>query len=459
MIDFEKLREAYQEATGYTIFMEEGELLDFYRQKNDIVMPICGTFKVNPVSLTAIQEPFIGIVTANVTLLAPPTEWETVRDKVNDVALVLNGTSERLEGTGGETYSVAYNCETCSVGDRILDVAVGVGEVFPITQVISYVIVEEGVSAYDARLWIDGHEVPILSLVENKVVASSVYADSRGTAGMAAETETYGIDFTTLYTTRSVSDMFRDAINGKALGIPHCVEIEKNGKKTAKIMQFGNVSDSISPPQNIGFNVSLVEVHPKSVDFNGYWGEVDTTKSFATFSPSRIIVAEPNIVRLVFFWGDGESTEWMPGGDHHVTHLYRDGAKKHTIRAFKMYDSDKTALENAAGQDGLHGAEITVKKDLNPDDYTKSEAGSLVVLKDLQAGGGSLYLIEDAFYLAFEDMTLIEFHYGIWKEGSTFPFPCEKFVTASQLNSQFKDSFLIGREYVKTALPTPHVEV
>lgn len=456
MIDFEKLRKAYQEATGYTIFMEEGELLDFYRQKNEIVTPICGTFKVNPVSLTAIQKPFIGIVTVNVTLLAPPSEWEAVRDKLNDVALVLNGTSERMVGTDGEMYSVAYNCETCSVGDRILDVSAGVGEVFPITQIVSYIVIEEGVSAYDARLWIDGHEVPILSLVENKVVASSVYADGRGMAGMAAETETYGIDFTTPYITSVVCEMFRDAINGKALGIPHCVEVEKNGKKTAKIMQFGNVSDSVSPPQNIGFNVSLVEVHPKAVDFNGYWGEADVNESYAIISPTLVMKDDPDITKMVLFWGDGETTEWTPANLSQIIHFYKDGVRKHTVRAFKVYDGDKVLLETAIGQDGIYGAEITLKKDLNPADYEKDEAGSVKVMFYADK---MLALADEDFFIILGDSYVLDLNRGVWAKGSTFPFPCEVFAVSSQLNSQFRDSFLIGREYVRKPLPILGTEV
>ena len=453
MIDFEKLRKAYQEATGFTVFMEEGELLDFYREKNEIITPVCGTFKVNPITMTAIQKPFIGIVTANITLLASPSEWEAVRDKVNDFALVLNGSSEKMEGTDGETYSVAYNCETCVVGDRILDVAAGVGEVFPIAQTISYIVIEDGVSAYDARLWLDGKEIPILSLVENKVVASSVYADGRGTAGMAAETETYGVDFTTPYTTEEICEVLREAINGSALGIPHCVTVEKNGKKASKIMQFGNISDTVSPPQNIGFNVSLVEVQPLSVEFDGYWGEVDTEKAYAYFLPTQISALEQGLVKIVFFWGDGTSDEWEAGDTTRLVHFYTDGITKHTIRAYKIYDSPETLLENALYAKGLYGATIKVKKDLNADDYEKTEQDNLTIIED---GDTKLLLIEDGFYLWIDGSITIKLAYNTLKAGTVIPFPFENFV---YLNNQFKDSFLIDRKYVVTALPKPFVEV
>lgn len=451
MIDFEKLRKAYQDATGYTVFMEEGELLDFYREKNEIVKPICGTFKVNPVTLTAIQRPFIGIVTANITLLAPPTEWESVRDQVNDIALVLNGTSEKMEGTDGETYSVAYNCETCTVGDRILDLAAGVGEVFPIMQLISYIVIEDGVSAYDAKLWIDGEEVPILSLAENKVVASSVYADGRGTAGMAAETETYGIDFTTPYTSSKVCELFRSAIDGRASGKPHCVVIEKNGKKTAKIMQFGNVSNSVSPPQNIGFNVSLVEAHPLSVDFDGYWGAAETDRAYATYTPNLLISTERNIVKMVFFWGDGSADEWQPGDAERLFHVYTDGIDKHTVRVYKIYDSDTVLLEEAHKQSGLYGAVLTAKKDIVSASIATDDTGEAVIFANEKNrfvvinGGFYLDMGGELYWLATDTI----------KKGTRIPFVIDYFNKA-HLNAQFFDTFLIGREHVKTLLPKPY---
>lgn len=339
MIDFNELRKAYENKVGYTVFMEEGEMLDFYRSVNTIVKPVCGIFSTNPIAMTAINAPFIGILTVNIEMLAPPDRWEEVSQKMNVVATELNGTTEHYTDEDGKKYAVSHNCQTASVDGHILDVSIGCGEVFPIRQTISYIIIESGVSAYDAKLWIDGMEVPILSLAENKIHTTSVYATDNGDGNTASEMESYGIDFTTPYTTDAVCDLFREAVNNKTGNTAHCVMIEKNGIKSCYIMQFANASNSISPPQNIGFNISMTEIHPSVADFDGLWAEKTVSGGYAPIYLDKIRTNDSDIREVTVFWGDGKA-------DHYDTnqgtyyHIYDDGRASHVVRVFKTYDSN-----------------------------------------------------------------------------------------------------------------------
>ena len=339
MIDFNELRKAYENKVGYTVFMEEGEMLDFYRSVNTIVKPVCGIFSVNPIAMTAINAPFIGILTVNIEMLAPPDRWEEVSQKMNVVATALNGTTEHYTDEDGKKYAVSHNCQTASVDGHILDVSIGCGEVFPIRQTISYIIIESGVSAYDAKLWIDGMEVPILSLAENKIHTTSVYATDNGDGNTASEMESYGIDFTTPYTTDAVCDLFREAVNNKTGNTAHCVMVEKNGIKSCYIMQFANASNSISPPQNIGFNISMTEIHPSVADFDGLWAEKSVSGGYAPIYLDNIRTSDPDVREVTVFWGDGNANHYDTDKGSYY-HIYDDGRENHVVRVFKTYDSN-----------------------------------------------------------------------------------------------------------------------
>ena len=339
MINFNELKDKYEAELGYTIFMEEGEMLDFFRSGNTINKPICGVYSVNPIAMTAIKRPFIGISTVNIEVLAPPDRWEEARDKMNAVAAKLNGEAVELTDDEGTKYSVSYNCQTCSVDGHIIDVSIGCGEVFPLRQTISYIIIESGVSAYGAKLWIDGMIVPILSLAESKIHTTSVYATENGDGNTASEMESYGIDFTTPYTTDAVCDLFRDAVNNKTGNTAHCVMVEKNGIKSCYIMQFANASNSISPPQNIGFNISMTEIHPSVADFDGLWAEKTVSGGYAPIYLDKIRNNDSDIREVTVFWGDGKADHYDTNGGTYY-HIYDDGRASHVVRVFKTYDSN-----------------------------------------------------------------------------------------------------------------------
>ena len=383
MVNVEELRSRYAEAVGYEVFLEEGEAIDFYRQGNHIEKPVFGIFSTNPVSITAIRAPFIGVLTVEVTMLAPPDRWEEVSAKMDAVASMLNGTAFTVkhiaegEGDYDTSYTVSYNCQTTSVGDRILDAAIGCGEVFPIHQTITYVIVENGVSAYDARLWIDGMEVSVLTLVENKIHTTSVYPSDVGDGCTASEMESYGIDFTTPYTHGEASNLFRSALNDRSGNNAHCVVIEKAGKKSCRLMQFASVSNSISPPQNIGFNVSMTEIASAAADFNGYWMLKNTTEKIARLYLTDILAAENTIRGVTVFWGDGTSEDFDEMNQS-VYHIFTDGMDAHHIIVFKKY-ADTYVSPYAGMNFDSYGKKIHV---VTPDGNDVSLAGTAMLLSN-----------------------------------------------------------------------------
>lgn len=416
MVNVEELRKRYAGAVGYEVFLEEGEAIDFYRQGNHIEKPIFGIFSANPVSMTAIRAPFIGVLTVDVTMLAPPDRWEEVSKKMNMVATVLNGTSFTVKHVADKeeqydtTYTVSYNCQTAAVGDRILDAAIGCGEVFPITQSITYVIVENGVSAYDARLWIDGLEVSVLTLVENKIHTTSVYPSYIGDGCTASEMESYGIDFTTPYTNGEASNLFRSALNERSGNNAHCVVIEKAGKKSCRLMQFASVSNSISPPQNIGFNVSMTEIASAAADFNGHWLLKNTSGEIASLYLAEM-QEDGNVRGVTVFWGDGTSEDFDEM-NRSVYHVFTDGLESHQVIVFKKYE-DTYVSPYAGMKFDAYGKKIYVVTDTGED---VKIIGPGMILSNGEEGDNKRIISVDKSGEAYQTFGNVSIPFGYKKE-------------------------------------------
>ena len=327
MIDLKKFKEMYSTTTGITLFDEEGELLDFYQENNSVDMPVCGVWHLNPIPLTAVNKPFCGIATVDITVLSHPTIWEETRKSMDDYAAIINGTSQQ-HTEDGTTYSVSFNAQTCSVWNRILDVGIGYGEVFEMRQQISLIIIESGISAYDASLYIDGLQIPFLSLVEKKIHTTSNIASGTGVMLTASEAETYGVDFVIPYMKDDAGSLVRDVIDRATGNEAHCVVLDIAGVKHCHIMQFTHVSANVQPPQNIGMNVSMTELDPTAAKYNGMWEKETATGKFA----SVILENRTNADAFVIFWGDG-SYEYCENGDMPY-HVYEEDGE-HEILVYK----------------------------------------------------------------------------------------------------------------------------
>lgn len=363
MFAITRLKEKYAEAIGYTLFDEAGEVEHFYRQNYSIIEPVSGLFTSTPVSMTAIRKPLIAVLTANITMAVPESRLIEVRDKLNSTAESLNGTAFSLEDEldASKHYSISYNAQTCSVGEKQV-IGAGAGEYFPLYQTISYIIIEQGVSSYDAKLKIDNMEIPALTVVVNKVSTSQVLPDVQGIGKAVCQQEVIGFDLTCPMLDDKLGKMFHDACTGKTSNELHYVEYIVGEQRTGFLMMFGNCTESVQPPSNIGFNISLVEVDEivanvtyhfirtitysaNGFDFHGkLFGnfaqiEVTQTGIMSELSLADMVVAIDHHVeidkehtRYSVFWGDGQKGIYSSENDIIYTyHSYSDGAKKHIV--------------------------------------------------------------------------------------------------------------------------------
>lgn len=324
LIDFNLLKSEYEKATGYTLYMDFGELDAAYREKNTIVFPVCGVYSINPMILTAIPSPFVGVATADITIVSIPEQAEEVRKILNEAAETLNGTSIIISDVDGRNYNITYNTQTSTFGNEA-NVSWYHGRVVLTRQTITYTIIENGISSYEDKLEIDGHFVPVLSLTETKVYTSSVYPDARSVAKTVNEQEGHGIDFTMPRLNDELSnELYNLLATGKGSKI-HCVKHTSGGAINYYMMIVSSITQSVQPPQNIGFNVSLTEGFEEVAAYDDLW-EFETVTGNVAHAPLKTS-------NSVYFWGDG-TAEFKPV----KYHVYTDGEEKHIISKYLIVD-------------------------------------------------------------------------------------------------------------------------
>ncbi len=320
--DYSVLKDSLSKELGYHLFLDYGTVDDNYlpyRVINKLVTPIVGVFRLNPVQLTALKTPYIGVATAVIDIPAPTEKAEEVRDKLNELAARKNATTERIQ-QGETTFTVAYSFETAVVGDKRRDVGLYNGEVIPITQVVSYTVIEAGVTALDVIMRIDGMTVPILNLEETRATTNDTTPDEKAHGKVAINQDMYGVTFTTPYVDNLLGELLSNVLGDGEVNKTHAVEIEKNGVSRSYMMTFGTVANSVQPPLNIGFSVSMAEIDNMAARFSDQWSKTTIKGTVASFAATNAVI----------FWGDGTG-ERIKG---RVYHVYTDGLAEHTAYYF-----------------------------------------------------------------------------------------------------------------------------
>lgn len=344
--DFTALMGRIADELGYTLFLDFGTLdarNNPYRKmrKNEIVTPISGVFRLNATPLTALRAPFIAVVTATLDIPAPTAMAEEVRADLNDLASRLNATAEKYKQEE-TSYTISYNAETCLVGSKRKDVPLFDGEIIPITQVITFTIVETGVSAFDVALKIDGIDVPILTLTETRTAASETTPNASARGEVTISQELYGVTVTTAACENELGDLIGEIISDGNGNKAHAVEVIRSGVSKVYMMTVGTSGATVQPPNNVGYNLSLAEISAQSARFTGLWSGSETEGAFVTITMSDGVI----------FWGDGTGDRAKGA----TSHTYLDGQDSHTV---KMMSYKKTSRwGQIARRDTLLGKRI-----------------------------------------------------------------------------------------------------
>ena len=326
MFSFEILKNEYEKILGYPLFKDYGELTESYRATNTIVHPVCGIFRMQDSSVTAVPSPFLGVFTAEIEMVVVPDLLEEVERKMNDAAVYANGTSLFVED-GGRTYSVTYQCQTARVGEKT-DLPWYHGAVFILRQAIAYTIIEGGLPSSGVRLYIDGHLVPTLSLAKTRAHTTSVLPNAQGRGQAVTEMTALGFDFNIpVLLGDDLANIFARHIDADRSNRALCVELEEGTRRNSYIMGIVSISENVAPPQVVGMGISLAEIPETAAIFNGLWSETEVTGIYAN-AP-----IPPTDAGVVVFWGDGTSDRTPKN-----PHIYTDGEPTHTVRVFDLSD-------------------------------------------------------------------------------------------------------------------------
>ena len=402
--------------TGYKLFSDFGEITPEdmpHRRVNEIVTPVVGLFKLNPVPLTALTTPYIAVVSGSIEIPTPSEMAEDVRKHLNEVAAQYNATAERK--TQGDTaFTVVYSFETCVIGDKRIDVGLYNGEIVAITQAVTFTIVERGITALDTELRINGLPVPFLRFDESRVSTSETTPNTEGHGEVSVTQEMYGITFDTPLMDNSLGEMLLDIVNNGAGNKAFAVEVIRNGKSSAYLMAVGTAATSANPPANIGVSVSMAEINPMAAKYNDLFSKYTLRGTVATLSARNAFV----------YWGDG-LCECING---YTPHVYTDGATTHTAYVLPYGDSERYG--NVVQGASLFRKVLRPKRTITVEELpatvlTTSTDDKIVV------SGGRVSMVVGGVYIAIDEYDPnLNVSYGINR-----PFACLLRGTVDEINT------------------------
>lgn len=274
MIDLEKLKEAYEAASGLELFRDFAELDASLgtRSRRDIRWGKVGVFVVEPTTLTAVTSPFIGVLTASVIVLALPDTYTDTVDALNTAAEELNGTSSTID-----TYTVTWSLQTAAAGE-IQDFGHYVGQCVPIRQTMSVQIIEGGRTS--CKVYLDGLPIPILSITRRKVDVTQSMPDADTAATrVQVEQTAVGIDLQTPALVGGAAEIIAHELrqqSGEKLA--HLIEIDEYGQTDCYLMYLTTITEAVQPPLCIGYTISAVEA-PRDADIPLHFRNIAPTST------------------------------------------------------------------------------------------------------------------------------------------------------------------------------------
>lgn len=402
--------------TGYKLYSDFGEISpdDMPRRRlNEIVTPVVGVFRLNPVPLTALATPYIAVVSGTIEIPAHSDMAEDIRKHLNEVAADYNAKAERKK-QGDTTFTVVYSFETCSVDDKRRDVGIYNGEIIVITQAVTFTIVERGITALDTELRINGLPVPFLRFDESRVSTSETTPNTEGHGEVSVTQEMYGITFDTPLMDNSLGEMLLDIVNNGAGNKAFAVEVIRNGKSSAYLMAVGTAATSANPPANIGVSVSMAEINPMAAKYNDLFSKYTLRGTVVTLSVRNAFV----------YWGDG-LCECING---YTPHVYTDGATTHTAYVLPYGNAERygNVVKGASLFRKVLRPKRTITVEELPATVLTTSADDKIVVS-----GGRVSMVVGGVYIAIDEYDPnLDVSFGI-----NHPFACLLRGTVDEINT------------------------
>ena len=245
-----------------------------------------------------------------------------VKQCIGELFTSLNGQTMAVE-LGGKTYNVTITMGSLTDGEKG-----ALGEIYeglPIYLTMSMVFFENGVSANDVNLYINGENIYFTRAVITKLKTAdqSTFINSKQSKTLAL-VGGKSIDFTMPVLNIGVSQLImEDILDDTKLNRAINVRIETPLANTEFIGILGNTSCSLEVGATAGYNISLVQGVEEVLVYDDNWQVSKVT----TESVTKNLTDKGTI-----YWGDGVVENCSQAGTY--THTYTDGKSSHTIRIF-----------------------------------------------------------------------------------------------------------------------------
>lgn len=190
-------------------------------------------------------------------------EAQRIERLLNAYGQCENGTVYEYDGDGGKTYTVTLNFSPAVLGDWQVH-STAFGEVIPVSMSVYLSAVENGVSANDLKVWIDGYPVyyESLNLTRQKTVDQYTYKRGESIRSTVLQ-HGFGVDLTMPVLKSELSFTVMTEILRGDFNVPHVVSVEIQTHvgplRFNYLCTFGNSSAASQPGKNVGATVSLVE--------------------------------------------------------------------------------------------------------------------------------------------------------------------------------------------------------
>ena len=333
MISNEQFRTYLKGKLDINLYADYGEFERSYRDHNEVIVPTCGIFKMQPMTVTPLQGLFLASATGMVEIAAEVDRVAQIRALIDELAATCNGETVTMVDEDGKTYLVTFSYSTAYVGVE-RTAPNNTGKMIPVSMTVYCSIIQNGVSSCDVQLELDGEPIFFTEFIASHQRVADSYATDEGTTKAAILQGGRSFDFVSPLLSSALGAIYRKAIFEDDGNNAHCFTVTIDGKTYGYIGIFGNMSASAQAPQNVGCNISILEGDPEAVTFGEGWSSVDVYGGQHTLNDNG------DGAKYIVLWGDGKTDVWKPvnGVKQSITHKYAD-LGTYTVHLYKYKKS------------------------------------------------------------------------------------------------------------------------
>lgn len=272
---------ATAEGTGrhFRIFADAG-LMRLARQKETEVVPldeltatVYGVLSVSPSQLVPIRGLYMATINASLEMLVELPRQGEEWGEYHELVEVRGIVNEYIETTNGQTYneegdtSVTISFSPVTTGGRVQATS-EFGDGVTLMLNIAAVEVEDGISANDVTLTLDGHPVYYQAAVISRAKTTEVFNESTAAAKTLVQQAGFGVDITAPLLRSAAGRIFSASLLDASRSYDaHAVKVEIGAFVGVYLCVLGTSQATARAGENVGVTASLAECVPSLARF------------------------------------------------------------------------------------------------------------------------------------------------------------------------------------------------